>query len=100
MRKIISLFQRNYEGDRLVRDEIVPGAEWVPAGEGVPTRKWDGVCAAVRGGKLFKRYELKNGRKPRRFRARPGARPHYRRCARLGAGGRGTGRQMVPRSAG
>jgi len=64
MRKIISLFQRNYEGDRLVRDEIVPGAEWVPAGEGVPTRKWDGVCAAVRAGKLFKRYELKNGRKP------------------------------------
>jgi len=31
MRKIISLFQRNYEGDRLVRDECVPGAEWVQA---------------------------------------------------------------------
>lgn len=26
MRKIISLYQRNYDGDRLVRDEIVPGA--------------------------------------------------------------------------
>ena len=24
MKKIISLFQRNYEGDRLVRDELVP----------------------------------------------------------------------------
>lgn len=58
MRKIISLFQRNYEGDRLVRDEIVPGAEWVPAGEGVATRKFDGVCTMVRDGKLYKRYEL------------------------------------------
>ena len=27
MKKIISLFQRNYDSDRLVRDEVVPGAE-------------------------------------------------------------------------
>jgi hypothetical protein len=27
LKKIVSLFQRNYDGDRLVRDEIVPGAE-------------------------------------------------------------------------
>ena len=26
MKKIISLYQRNYDGDRLVRDEVVPGA--------------------------------------------------------------------------
>ena len=38
MEKIISLFARNYDGDRLVRDEIVPGAEWVVAGEGRATR--------------------------------------------------------------
>lgn len=62
MQKIISLFQRNYDGDRLVRDEIVPGAEWVAAGEGVPTRKWDGLCCLVAGGRLFKRYELKRGK--------------------------------------
>jgi len=64
VRKIISLFQRNYEGDRLVRDEVVPGAEWVVAGEGVATRKWDGTCCMVRAGKLFKRYELKPGKTP------------------------------------
>lgn len=29
MKKIISLFQRNYEGDKLVRDEVVPGAEFL-----------------------------------------------------------------------
>lgn len=62
MKKIISLFQRNYDGDRLVRDEVVPGAEWVIAGEGVATRKFDGSCCMVRNGILFKRYELKNGK--------------------------------------
>lgn len=64
MKKIISLFQRNYDGDRLVRNEVVPGAEWVIAGEGIATRKWDGTCCLVRDGKLFKRYEVKANNKP------------------------------------
>ncbi|MCK5644174.1 MAG: hypothetical protein KAJ19_25470 [Gammaproteobacteria bacterium] len=59
MKKIISLFQRNYDTDRLVRDEVTPGAEWVLAGEGRPTRKWDGTACMVRDGKLFKRYDRK-----------------------------------------
>lgn len=68
MKKIISLFQRNYGGDRLVRDELVPGAEWVVAGDGAATRKWDGTCCLVRDGKLYKRYEVKPGKKaPRDF---------------------------------
>lgn len=69
MKKIISLFQRNYgdgdtHGDRLVRDEVVPGAEWVVAGEGVATRKWDGTCCLVRDGALYKRYDAKHGKTP------------------------------------
>lgn len=64
MQKIISLFQRNYGGDLLVRDEVVPGAEWVLAGEGVATRKWDGTCCLIRDGKLHKRHEVKAHRKP------------------------------------
>ena len=64
MKKIISLFQRNYDGDRLVRDEVVPGAEWVIAGEGVATEKYDGTSCMVRDGKLYKRYDAKPGRKP------------------------------------
>lgn len=64
MKKIISLFQRNYDGDRLVRDEVVPGAEWVLSGEGVATRKWDGTCCKVSDGKLFKRYDAKQGKTP------------------------------------
>ncbi len=62
MKKVISLFQRNYEGNRLVRDEVVPGAEWVLAGQGIATRKYDGTCCMIRDGKLHKRYELKQGR--------------------------------------
>jgi hypothetical protein len=64
VKKIISLYQRNYDVDRSVRDEIVLGAEWVIAGEGTATRKWDGTCCMVRGGRLFKRYEVKPGKTP------------------------------------
>jgi len=64
MKKIISLFQRNHDGDRLVRDEVVPGAEWVIAGEGTATRKFDGTACRVRAGLLFKRYDAKGGRTP------------------------------------
>lgn len=65
MKKIISLFQRDYgSGERLVRNEIVPGAEWVVAGEGVATRKWDGTCCMMRHGLLFKRYDAKHGKTP------------------------------------
>lgn len=58
MKKIISLFQRNYETDRLVRNEVVLGAEWVLAGEGEATRKLDGTCCMIRAGRLYKRYDL------------------------------------------
>lgn len=64
MEKIISLFKRNYDGDRLVRDEVVEGAEWVLKGEGVATRKWDGTCCMVRDGILYKRYDAKAGKTP------------------------------------
>lgn len=63
MQKIVSVFQRNYDTDRLIRDEVVPGAEWVLAGEGVATIKWDGTCCMVRDGLLYRRYELKPGKK-------------------------------------
>lgn len=64
MKKIISLFQRNYNGDRLVFDKVVPGAEWVLAGEGLATRKYDGTCCLIRDGKLYKRYDAKHGKNP------------------------------------
>jgi hypothetical protein len=62
VKKIVSLFARNYDGDRLVRDEVVPGSEWVIAGEGIATRKYDGTCCMVRDGRLYKRHDVKKGR--------------------------------------
>jgi len=64
MKKIPSLFKRDYEGTRLVYDEVVPGAEWVIAGEGVATRKIDGTSCLVRAGKLYKRYDARAGKSP------------------------------------
>jgi hypothetical protein len=64
MKKIVSLFQRNYDGDRLVRDEVVSGAEWVINGEGVPTEKIDGTSCLFQNRILWKRYDAKNGKTP------------------------------------
>jgi hypothetical protein len=59
MKKIISLFQRNYDTNNYVRDEVTLGAEWVLEGKGIATRKWDGTCCMVKGGVLYKRYDAK-----------------------------------------
>lgn len=64
MKKIISLFKRNYDGDRQVYNEVTPGAEWVLAGEGVATVKIDGTSCMIRDGKLYRRYDAKAGRTP------------------------------------
>lgn len=62
MRKIISLYRRDYDGNRQVFDAVVPGAEWVLAGEGVPTMKWDGTSCLWKDGRLWKRYDAKHGK--------------------------------------
>ena len=67
MRKIPSVFKRDYDTGRLI-DEVTPGCEWVLAGEGVATVKWDGTCCLVRDGKLYRRHD----RKPRKGRRNDG----------------------------
>jgi hypothetical protein len=62
MKKIKSVFQRDYEGNWQIVDKVVLGCEWVLDGEGKPTRKWDGTCCMIKGGKLFKRYDVKKDR--------------------------------------
>lgn len=63
MKKIPSLFVRDYEseGHPLTRN-VTPGCEWVIAGEGVATRKWDGTCCMIRNRSFYKRYDVKKGR--------------------------------------
>jgi hypothetical protein len=59
MKKIPTLFERDWNGDRSrVIAEPNPACLWVFAGEGLATRKLDGSSCLVRGGALFKRREL------------------------------------------
>lgn len=46
MKKIPTLFVRDPENRSRVLPEVTPGCEWVLAGEGVATRKFDGTCVA------------------------------------------------------
>ena len=60
MKKIPTLFERDWNGDRSrVVDQVHAGCEWVLAGEGWGTRKLDGTCCMVRSGRPYKRRELR-----------------------------------------
>lgn len=62
MRKIPTLFVRDWDGDRrYVLPQVVPGCEWVTAGEGVATRKLDGTCMMF-DGEWWGRREVKEGK--------------------------------------
>lgn len=62
MKKMKTLFKRDFAAKVKALSEVEPGCEWVLAGEGVATRKLDGTCAMVRESKLFKRYDAKGGK--------------------------------------
>lgn len=63
MEKIPTMFERDWDGDRSrVVDAITEGCEWVAAGEGIATRKYDGTCCAIIGGDLYKRHEVRPGK--------------------------------------
>lgn len=64
MRKIPTLFERVFEGHKIVDilPNVTPGMEWVLEGKGIPTLKWDGACCAIINGEFYKRYDAKNGK--------------------------------------
>lgn len=65
MQKIKTLFVRDPDDRRHVLPEVTPGCEWVLAGEGAPTRKWDGTCVLLDGhGSWWARREVKAGKTP------------------------------------
>lgn len=62
MKKIPTVFERDWDGDRSrVTPQVHEGCEWVLAGEGDATRKLDGTCCLVRDGQIYKRRELRDG---------------------------------------
>jgi hypothetical protein len=65
MRKVPTLFQRDPEDMRRVLPVVAPGCEWVLAGEGAATRKYDGTCVMLdHAGDWWARREVKPGKRP------------------------------------
>jgi len=66
MKKIPTLFERVFDGDKVIaiNDTPIEGMEWVLNGEGYATIKYDGSCCAIIDGVFYKRYDAKNGKKP------------------------------------
>ena len=57
MKKIPTIFERDWNGDRSrVVDQYAVSLEWLATA--VPTRKYDGTCCLVAGGRLFRRREV------------------------------------------
>ncbi len=63
MQKIPTLFVRNPNDRAHVLPEVTPGCEWVLAGNGIPTRKYDGTCVMYDGTAWWARREVKPGKK-------------------------------------
>lgn len=66
MIKIPCLFERTFQGrgSFTLLETVTPGCEWVTAGEGIATEKFDGTACLYRDGVLYKRYDAKNGKQP------------------------------------
>lgn len=65
MKKTPTIYERDWNGDKSrVVNQVNPICQWVFDGEGIATRKIDGTCCAVIGGKYFKRREVKPGQQP------------------------------------
>jgi hypothetical protein len=70
MRKIPTALVRDPDDRAHVLMEVTPGCEWVFAGEGAATRKYDGTCVMFDGLDWWARREVKPGKQsPPRFRA-------------------------------
>lgn len=65
MKKIPTLFVRDPDNPRAVLPKVTPGCEWVLAGEGVATRKYDGICVRITpDGQWWARRDVRPGKVP------------------------------------
>lgn len=65
MRKIPTVFRRDPDDRAHVLPEVNSGCEWVLAGEGQATRKFDGTCVMLdENGAWWARREVKAGKTP------------------------------------
>lgn len=61
MKKIPTIFKRSLENRREILSDQQPDCAWIFAGEGVPTRKYDGTAVLIQNGKYFKRRDIRDG---------------------------------------
>ena len=65
MKKIPCLFKKEYIGQKSnILNEVTLGCEWVMDGNGIATIKYDGTACMIRSGKMYKRYDAKQGKTP------------------------------------
>jgi hypothetical protein len=66
MKKMPSLFIREFEGHNItnITNQVTKGCEWVLEGRGIATEKYDGTCCLIKNGKIYKRYDAKQGKIP------------------------------------
>ncbi len=64
MKKMKTLFEREFENHNVIKclDKVQEGCEWVLAGEGTATEKFDGTCCMINDGRMYRRYDYKKGR--------------------------------------
>ena len=64
MIKIPCLFERDFSNKRrpVLLRTVTPGCEWALTDEAIPTRKRDGTACLVKGGKLYKRHDVRVSR--------------------------------------
>lgn len=59
MKKMPTIFQRNYDNGAKAFNVQHPDCDWVFKGEGIATRKWDGTCVMIDGDRYLKRRCIK-----------------------------------------
>ena len=65
MKKMPTLFEREFENHHVKRvlNKVHPDCLWVINGEGYATEKIDGTCCMIKDNQIYKRFDLKKGRK-------------------------------------
>lgn len=63
MKKIPSVFIRDMQ-TKLLTTEVNPECQWVLDGEGIATKKFDGMACMIKDGFIYKRYDAKRGKTP------------------------------------
>ncbi len=61
MLKISTLYKKDPNDLSRVINELNPENKWVIDGEGIPTRKFDGIATAIIDGEIYIRYNVKIG---------------------------------------